>query len=571
MDLALRNATIVDGTGRARFGGDVAVTDGRISAIGKIEGRAKEEIEVDGAVVAPGFIDCHTHYDAQISWDDMLAPSVYHGVTTVLAGNCGFTLAPLSGRKDDVDYLLGMLSNVEGMPFRALKQAVQPDWQSFAEFLDHFDGKLAINAAFMVGHSTLRRCVMGERAVGHEASEEDIDSMAALLGQSLAQGGVGFSTSTSVSHSDHHGDPVPSRWANEAELLTLARTVRDHPGTWIEIVPGVGPFEEKECKLVTDLSLAAERPLNWNALFVDTRRKAIVDSQLGMGPYAAQRGAKVFGLTPSIPLKGYLNFRSGFTFDMLDGWKPFLRLPVEGKIKAMQDPEMRARLKKGAENPNNPAAVLKNLEDYRIEDVRTAKNAHWRQRLLKDYAAENGLSAFDALFKLAVEEDLWLTFSGPEMGSDEASWEMRKTVWQDPYILFGGSDAGAHLDMFNTFALTTQLLSVGVRERRILSLEDGVRRITSVLADAFGIKDRGRIKLGAAADLVVFDPDKVGCGPISMRNDLPGGEQRLYGEATGIEHVIVNGVPVARDNKPTGRKGGRMLRSGRDTFTVPLN
>jgi N-acyl-D-aspartate/D-glutamate deacylase len=424
-----------------------------------------------------------------VTWDDMLAPSVYHGVTTVLAGNCGFTLAPLSGRADDIDYLLGILANVEGMPVRALKAAVKPSWQGFGEYLDCFDGKIAINTAFMDGHTALRRCVMGERAVGHEA--------------------------------------------NSAEL-------------------------------------AAQRPVNWNALFVDVRRRSLVDSQLAMGHYAKERGAKGFGLTPATALKAILNFRTGFPFAMLDGWKPFLRLPIEEKIQAMKNPAYRAGLQQGAEDRNNPAQPLSRLDTYRIEDVHSERNARWRQRPLRDYAAEVGLPLFDALFNLAVEEELWLTFAGPELGADEASWELRRQVWEDEHILLGGSDAGAHLDMFNTFALTTQLLSEGVRERGILSLEQGVRRITSELADAFGLKGRGRIEAGAAADLVVFDPDTIGCGRISMRNDLPGNEARLYGDAIGIHHVIVNGIPVAAGNQPTGRKGSRVLRSGRDTFTVAL-
>jgi N-acyl-D-aspartate/D-glutamate deacylase len=570
MDLVLRNATIVDGTGGARYSGDVGVADGRIAAIGKVADRGREEIEVDGAVLAPGFIDCHTHYDAQISWDQMLTPSVYHGVTSVIAGNCGFTLAPLTGREDDIDYLLRMLSIVEGMPVRALEQAVKPAWKSFGEFLDHFDGKLAINTAFMVGHCALRRAVMGERAVGHEATAEELEAMVALLRRSLAEGGMGLSTSTSVSHSDHKGDPVPSRWASEEELYTLARQVRDFPGTWVEIVPGVGPYTERENRIVTELSLASERPVNWNAFFVDAGRMPYISSQLELNRYAAERGAKVWGLAQGAPIKGFLNFRSGFTFAMLDGWKPFLQLEPAERIAAMADPEYRARLRAGAYNPNNPAQALSGLEHYRIEDVASEKNARWRGRPLAEFAAERGKDCFDALFDLAVEEKLDFTFSGPEMGGDEASWKLREEVWEDEHTLLGGSDAGAHLDMLNTFAITTQLLGQAVRERGVYSLERGVQRMTGELADAFGLKDRGRIAEGACADLVVFDPDTIGCGPIGMRNDLPGGESRLYGDAIGIRQVIVNGVPVAEDNEPTGRLGGRMLRSGRDTYTVGL-
>ena len=570
MDLAIRGAVIVDGSGAPRFGGDIGVKDGRIVAIGLVPGRAAEEIDAGGAVVAPGFIDCHTHYDAQICWDNMLSPSVYHGVTTVLAGNCGFTLAPLSGRAEDLDYLLGMLSTVEGMPIAALKQAVVPSWRSFGQFLDAFEGKNAINTAFMVGHSALRRCVMGERAVGHEATPEELAAMVALLRQSLAEGGMGFSTSTSISHSDHLGSPVPSRFASDAELLALCGALRDFPGTWLEIVPGVGPFDERDYERLTSMSLAAQRPINWNAVFVDVKRKDLIDTQIAMAHYAAERGAKVFGLCPTAPVKAFLNFRSGFTFAMLDGWMPFLRLSDADKITAMRDPDTRARLKAGAENPDNPVQTMRDLEGYLVEGVQSAQNAHCVGRKLGEIAAERGRSAFDTLFDLAVEEELELTFSAPAMGADEASWQLREAVWNDPHMLLGASDAGAHVDMFNTFALTTQLLGEGVRGRGIYSLEHGVHRITGELADAFGLKDRGRIALGAVADLVVFDPETIGCGPIATRRDLPGGEARLYGDAIGVHHVVVGGVPVAEGNAPTGRLGGKVLRSGRDTETVGL-
>ena len=571
MDLAIRNAAIIDGTGAPRFSGDIGVSQGRIVAIGEVAGSAAEEIDAQGAVVAPGFIDCHTHYDAQICWDNMLSPSVYHGVTTVLAGNCGFTLAPLSGRAEDLDYLIGMLSTVEGMPIAALKQAVKPSWRSFGEFLGAFEGKNAINTAFMVGHSALRRCVMGERAVGHEATPDELAAMVALLRLSLAEGGMGFSTSTSISHSDHNGDPVPSRFASDAELLALSGALRDFPGTWLEIVPGIGPFDERDYERLTQMSLAAQRPINWNAVFVDVKRKDLIDTQIAMAHYAAERGAKVFGLCPTAPVKGFLNFRSGFTFAMLDGWMPFLRLPDADKIVAMQDPAMRARLKAGAENPDNPIQAFRDLDDYMIESVQSAKNADCQGRRVGEIAATRGTTSFDTLFDLAVEEELELTFSGPAMGADDASWQLREAVWNDPHMLLGASDAGAHVDMFNTFALTTQLLGEGVRARGIYSLEVAVHRITGELADAFGLKDRGRIAVGGAADLVVFDPDTIACGPIATRRDLPCGEARLYGDAIGVHHVVVGGVPVAEGNAPTGRLGGKVLRSGRDTVTVGLS
>lgn len=572
MDIALRNATIIDGTGRPRYKGDVGIRDGKIAAIGKVDGRAKEEIDVAGAVVSPGFIDCHTHYDAQVMWDQMLSPSVYHGVTTVLAGNCGFTLAPLSGRKADTEYLLAMLSRVEGMPLSSLQAAVKPTWNSFGEYLDGIDGKIAINTAFMVGHSTLRRYVMGERAVGHKATPDEIQAMVAVLRKSLAEGGVGFSTTISTSHNDHEGNPVPSRWASDEEVLALSAALRDFPGTWLEIVPFTGGlFGERQCTLLTAMSLAAQRPLNWNILVVSSANKVFMETQLVVSDYAAKRGAKVIGLVPATAIKSIQNFRTGFGLDMIENWNEFLHLPDKEKIVAMRDPAMRRHLQAGVDKSSEVVASRSDIANFLIEDVRSAKNARWKGRLVRDYAKDVGLSPLDALLELGAEEELWVTFSPPAFGADDESWAMLGQAWQDKRCIVGGSDAGAHLDMLNTFALSTQMLGEGVRERQLLSLEEAVRLLTSAQADIFGLIGRGRIELGAVADIVVFDPDTIATGPIAMRGDLPGGEQRLYADAVGVHHVIVNGIPVAGDNKPTGRIGGRVLRSGQDTYTVSLD
>lgn len=570
-DLKITGGRIVDGTGAPAYPGDVAVRDGRIVAVGTVEGDADETIDAAGAVVAPGFIDCHTHYDAQAFWDPMLSPSVFHGVTTVLAGNCGFTLAPLSGRSEDSEYLLAMLSRVEGMPLASLEAAIRPSWTSFGEYLDTLDGRLAINTAFLVGHSALRRTVMGERAVGNEATEQELEAMKALLRKSLEEGGCGFSTTVSPTHSDHNGDPVPSRWAADEETVALAEVLSEFPGTWLELIPPYDPERpERRIDLPVQMSLAAQRPLNWNLIVVRSEGRDMLDSQLAMGPAAAERGAKVFGLVPAAPIKAIVNFRSGQLLEMLGGWHDFIHQPDESKIAAMKDPEVRRRLEKGMAESHANTGLPGKFDDFLIEHLPSQKNAHWIGKRVSELAEATGKSPIDALFDLAIEEDLWLSISGPELGGDEASWALRGDVWRNPYTLIGASDAGAHLDSINTFAITTQLMGEAVRERGIFTLEEGVRRITSHLADRFGLTGRGRIEEGAAADLVIFDPDTIDCGPIEMRHDLPGDQVRLYADSVGIHHVIVGGVPVARGNEPTGRVGGRVLRSGRDTETVPL-
>ncbi|MBV1688226.1 amidohydrolase family protein [Novosphingobium sp. G106] len=568
-DLKIVDATIVDGSGAPRFNGEIGVKDGRIVAVGTATGDAREVIDAKGAVVSPGFIDCHTHYDAQVFWDPSISPSVYHGVTTVLSGNCGFTLAPLSGRKEDTDYLLAMLAQVEGMPLKSLETAITPTWNSFGEYLDRIDDGLAVNMAFLVGHSALRRHVMGSRAIGHEATPEEIEAMAALLRKSLSEGGAGFSTTKSYSHSDHNGDPVPSRWASNEEILALAAVVKEFPGTWLELLP---PLHDPQSsyELSTAMSLAGGRAVNWNVFIVNAQQPERLESQLRMGTYAAERGARVYGLIQAVAMKNVINFRTGIQLELIEGWTPFIHLPHDWKLAVMRDPVSRRKLEEAKDASFRRSGLPQDFGVFVIEFVGSERNARWVGKSVADYAAVVGKTAFDALFDLAIEEDLQLSFSGPAMGDDEAAWKLRGEIWQNEHCLIGASDAGAHLDAINTFAVGTQLLGEGVRDRGILSLEEGVRRITSHLADAFGLTGRGRIASGAAADLVVFDPDTIACGSIGMRNDLPGGETRLYADAVGIHHVIVNGVPVAAGNTPTGRTGGRILRSGTDTYTVPL-
>jgi N-acyl-D-aspartate/D-glutamate deacylase len=572
MDLVLRNGVIIDGTGQPTFKGDVLIRNGRIESVGDVtvDGTGAQELDVGGASIAPGFIDVHTHFDAQAFWDPLLTPSIFHGVTTAIAGNCGFTLAPLSGKPEDADYLLRMLAKVEGMPLSTLRASVKPDWKSFGDYLNRLDGTLALNTIFMVGHSALRRTVMGERAVGEEATEDDIEKMCALLDQSLSEGGAGFSTTVSVAHNDYEGQPVPSRSASRDEIMRLCTVLRGHTGTWLEIVNGKFDFTDEDCALLTDMSLAAQRPLNWNLITVFSESKHQLESQLRASDYAQERGATVYGLIPSLSPKVILNFISGFVLDVIPEWAAVLALPHDEKRAALGDPSVREKLKEGTTRME--AEFLHKLfADWRaleINSVGSDKNQKWVDQLLGDYADAQGKEPLDALFDLAVEEDLNFSFSPPPGGEDDESWQMRADTWCDDRAIIGASDAGAHLDMINTFAFSTQLLGNGVRERKLIPLEEAVRRITSVPAERFGIKDRGRIEPGMIADITVFRPDTIDCGPISMRDDLPEGQSRLYADAIGVDHVIINGQIVVESGKPTGTIPGRVLRSGKDTQSV---
>jgi N-acyl-D-aspartate/D-glutamate deacylase len=290
LDLKIAGGTIVDGSGQPGFPGDVGVKDGRIVAVGVVSEDALETVDASGLIVSPGFIDVHTHYDAQVFWDPALSPSCFHGVTTVLGGFCGFSIAPMT--PDALTYLAPMLARVEGMPLETLEQAVPWNWQSFGEYLDRIEGTVGLNAGFYAGHSAIRRVVMGERAVGHAATPEELGSMTALLGRSLAEGALGFSSTISATHNDGDGNPVPSRWADYSEIIALARVVRDHPGTGIEFLPGTD-FEPDIIELITELSLASEpstgmRLPSLAAMTLPRRRKASLLSLIML----ARAGAK---------------------------------------------------------------------------------------------------------------------------------------------------------------------------------------------------------------------------------------------------------------------------------------
>ena len=568
LDVVIRGGTIVDGTGRPGWIGDLGIRDGRIVAIGKIDEEARETIDATGKIVAPGFVDVHTHYDAQAFWDGTLSPSPYHGVTTVMGGNCGFSIAPLVPEAGE--YLMKMLSRVEGMPLESLEAGVPWNWSSFGEYLDQLEGKLSVNAGFMVGHSAIRRCVMGERAVGSEATEEELAGMVALLRKSLAEGGMGFSSTISSTHNDYDGNPVPSRHATREEILTLARQVRDFEGTTVEFLPGVG-WGEDAANYMADISLAANRPVNWNVLAPSSSNVAMVEQQLAATDIARKRGAEVIALTVPQPMTIRINLHAGFVFDALHNWAPLFRMPIPERIEFLKDPANRAQLDKDARSEES--GVMRGLavwDNFKIDQVRSPALEKYKGRTIGEIAQELGKSPFDTLLDIAIEDELHTYFMPLTIGTDDESWALRGRLWSDDRTVIGASDAGAHLDMIDTFAFTSQVLGTGVRERRLISLEEGVRQLTDVPARLYGLRERGRLEEGWQADLVVFDADEIGLGDTYTKYDLPTGAGRLYADARGVEHVLVSGIEIVRQGEDTGARPGTILRSGKHTTTVEV-
>ena len=572
-DLIIRNGLVVDGTGALGRIADVAVAGDRIAAIEpRLAGTAAQEIDATGHVVSPGFIDIHTHYDAQLFWDPTLSPSSCHGVTSVIAGNCGFSIAPLGAAAEDRAYIQKMLARVEGIPLESLREGVPWDWTSFGEYLERAGSRLAINAGFLVGHSALRRAVMGNRAVGGDPTPADLDAMKALLATSLAEGGLGFSTTISQTHNDGDGQPVPSRHARKEELVALAAEVGKVEGTFLEMVAEMGhAFSEETLDLMATMSSTAGRAMNWNLLNANSVNPDLFEAQLAASDYVAARGGRLFALAAPKPITLVVTFAAGMNIDAFPGWQDVMTLPHEARKIGLADPANRKRMNDEMHSPRaggfGPQA---DWSRWRIVETMLPGNKALDGMLIGSLASRLDKSPLDTLLDLAIAEDLQTRFSPYLGGEDDESWKLRGRAWRDHRALIGGSDAGAHLDMIDTFAFSSHVLSEGVRDRKIMPLEEAVHRMTGLPAAVFGLRDRGVLSKDHHADIVIFDPATIGAGPLYSRFDLPGGEARLYSDPIGIRDVIVNGTPIIAEGESTGAVPGRVLRSGRDTRTVAI-
>lgn len=563
LDCIITNGTVIDGTGTPGRRADVGIRDGRISAIARpgTLGAASHRIDADGLVVAPGFIDVHTHYDAQVMWDPALSPSSLHGVTTVLGGNCGFTIAPVSD--DSKDYVLHMLAAVEAMPVPALLTALKFSWHTFGEWLDQLEGRVALNAGFSVGHSTVRRMVMGDDW-RRNASADEIETMARVIDESLGAGALGFSSSWGDVHADHQGHPVPSRMATREELIALASVLKRHPGTMLEFIPGNLPvFRDEAVELMADMSAAAGRPLNWNAITVGTGVRW-EDNQKRMAVFdrAAARGGRVTGLAFPATQPIWVDINS-LALNGLEGWAEVLNQPRDAKLRALADPATRARLVKGALGRED--RTFYNFAAMVIDSVQSASLKPLEGRVVGEVASERGCSAVEAFLDIVIADELRARFVTGASGDDPESWAQRARIWEDPRVLVGGSDAGAHVDVFASYSFFTDFIGPSVRERKLIRLEEAIHKITDKPARFFGLKGRGRLAEGWCADIVVFDPATVRSNKVAMRADMPASQSRLFADASGIEHVLVNGIEVTKHGQMTGALPGTVLRSGRDT------
>ncbi|MEZ4331413.1 MAG: amidohydrolase family protein [Myxococcota bacterium] len=576
LSLLIRGAEVVDGTGSPAIRADVGVRDGRIAFVRESGAAAKgtsaaEVLDADGLMLTPGFVDPHTHYDAQLVWDGTASPSNLHGVTTVIGGNCGFTIAPLGD--NDGDYIRRMMAVVEGMPLEALENGLDWGWHGFDEWLGRFEGGTAVNAGFLVGHCALRRTVMGERAVGHQANREEVEQMKTLLRRCLAAGGLGLSTTRSFTHSDGDGKPVPSRSASVEELLDLCRVAGENEGTALEFITDgcLRGFTDDEMDLMARMSLTANRPINWNVFTIDSKEKDRYANQLAASTRAAEKGARVVALTMPTLVGMTMSFLTYSPIHQLPGWKSVLALPLPERMAELAKPEVRAKLLAGARSPE--AGVFARVADFanfKIGQTFSDANRGLSGRFVKDVAKERGKPDFDTLIDVVLADELRTVLWPEPPDGDAESWQMRKAAWESPHTLLGGSDAGAHLDRMCGAPYTTDFIADCLRGKKLWPVERAVQALSDAPARLFGLRDRGRIAPGMHADLVLFDPKTVGSAEIHERADLPGGTSRLFAESTGVVRVCVAGQTIVRDGKPTDARPGRLIRSGRDTATVTL-
>ena len=569
LDHLITGATVVDGTGAPGRRADVGIKDGRIVVLGTTDEPALNVIDGAGMVVAPGFVDPHTHYDAQLLWDPMATPSSFHGVTTVIGGNCGFTLAPL--KPGDGDYLRKMMSKVEGMPLPALEHGTDWSWETFADFLQRFEGNIAVNAGFLVGHCAIRRYAMGLDAVGNPADAEQIVGMRAELAKAIEAGALGFSFTNSTSHSDGEGEPVASRWATHDELIALCEETGKYPGTTLEgIVPGcLDTFSDDEIDLLAKMSAAANRPMNWNVLTVDSREPDRVPRQLQAAARAKELGGRVVALTMPIQVPMNMSFLNFCGLWLMPNWKDVMAGSVAERIQRLQDPDTRIKLLEWS--LSKEAGVFRRLADwadYIIGDTFSQENAGLSGRSVRDIATERATSAFGTLLDIVIADELRTVLWPTPQDNDAESWRMRAELWLDERAMIGGSDAGAHLDRMCGAPYPTKFLNDCLHGHKLISMETAVKLMTSDPAALFGLKDRGVLRIGAIADVVVFDPATVGSQEPRLVTDLPGNSARLTADSVGMNHVFVNGVAILRDGVATGATPGTVLKSGRDTETV---
>jgi N-acyl-D-amino-acid deacylase len=557
-DLKIAGGTIIDGSGGPRRRGDIGIVNGRIAALGDAPGHAPETLDATGRIVAPGFVDIHTHYDAQILWDRMLSISPWHGVTTVVIGNCGFGVAPT--RPQHRELILRTLEKVEGMSFDALTAGLGADWpfETFPEYLDAIERRgAAINVGVLLGHTPLRIYVMGEEATERAATPEETQRMRALVGEALAAGAVGLATSKSPTHVGWAGRPVPSRLAELDELRALAGALGAAGAGVLQATLGRGLLFDELGQLAAETG----RPVSWTALLAGAGGPGSHRGALERALRQQRAGQQVIPQVSCRPLNFEFQWKEPFPFESMKLFAPISSADLVGKLRIYRDPEFRRVFRESTDTGFGRALAAWWQRTW-IASAPTEPGL--AERPLAEVARERGLHPLDLALDLGIASELEARFRVAIMNVDE---DDVAELLRAPHTVLGLSDAGAHASQLCDACFSTHLLGHWVREKGTLGLEQAVHMLTARPAEVFGLADRGRLAEGWPADVVVFDEANVGASPLRRVHDQPGGADRLVSDGLGIDAVIVAGTLVRRDGKdavdPDGPLPGRLLRHGR--------
>jgi N-acyl-D-amino-acid deacylase len=540
-DLLIRNALVFDGSGADPSLQDVAVHAGRIRAIGpRLGGAAVTTVEADGLALMPGIIDSHTHFDAQITWDPSVRPSPSLGVTTAVIGNCGFTIAPC--KPADRERTMRNLTQVEGMSLDVLRQGIDWGFETFPQYLAQLRNRgSAVNVAAYIGHSSVRTWVMGDQAARRAATPSEIDQMAAVVREAMVAGAVGFASSTSPAHNGEGGLPMPSRLADDAEMMALTRAMGE-TGKGVYMVTKGG---QMPVSFLEELAAQSGRPVMIAALLHNSTNPQAVFRDLDGIREANLRGHRLIGQVSCCPLTMDFTLASPYPVEGLQSWKPALGLHGDALAAVLASDSFRQSVRTELAAPATFRLFNSEWDKVQVVEVALPDHAGYEQRTVADIASVEGRDPLDVMLDLALSEDLRTVFTAQLLNSEE---EAVARMLNHPHSLVSLSDAGAHLTFFNDAGFGLHLLGHWARDLGAMPLTEAVCRLTSQPAAIFGMRERGFIRTGRAADLLLFDPLRVGRGPKHRVFDLPGGAARLTTDALGVHGVWVNGVPVANAN-----------------------
>ena len=559
-DLVVRGGTIVDGSGGAPYPADIGVRNGRIARVGRIREQAGRTIDADGLHVAPGFVDGHTHMDAQVCWDPLGTSSCYHGVTSVVMGNCGFTLAPC--RERDKALVLRNLERAEDISAEAMEAGIKWSWATYPEYLDRLDAlPKGINYSGYVGHSALRTYVMGERAFTDAPTADELEAMKRELVASMRAGALGFTTSRTHHHQTPDGQPVASRVASWDEVRALVAAMGE-TGAGIFEIAGEDPDRDPErirdyLEWLRDLAVDTGVTVTWG-IFSIRGAPDYWRQYMELLDETAAAGGRMFAQVHSRALNAVLSFETNMPFDHYPVWRELRSLPLEDQKRRLRDPELRAKLVESAKAGRlgrRAVGAEPRRPDY--DWILALDKVEGPHPSLNQVAKARGLHPADAMIELSLEKDLKQLFLQPLANEDQ---DHVLEMMRHPRSAVTFSDSGAHVSQIMDSSLQTHVLAHWVREKGALTLSEAVRMLSFDIASAWGFADRGLVREGFAADLIAFDPDQVAPLLPEVVYDLPGGARRYLQKSRGIEHSIVNGEPILRGSEPTGALPGRVLR-----------